>query len=100
MSGVEVSENVPGAAGFAELPQRKVRSAFYSPTTRSALKRQYQERRSIHDVRRKFPPQTVSRTAQATRNAMSRDLTPQAATLLRYPLIAVLIPLKEFETCR
>jgi hypothetical protein len=98
MSGVKVSENVPGAAVCIELLPSKVRSIFYSPANNRTLKRKYQQIGSLPDVRWNFPPQTVSRTANVNRDAMSQ-WKPAASLPIDF-MHTALIPLKEFETCR
>ena len=96
MSRVRVSENVPGTAAGVEFLPRRVRSIFNSPANGSVHKRKNRKTDSLPDVRWNFPPQTVSRTANANRDTMSRELL----LAVEDPMIAVLIPLKEFESCR
>ena len=99
MSGVRVSENLPVSAGCVELAQRKVRSIFYSPSNNNALQRKHRKNGSLPNARWNFLLQTVSRKAYAYPDPINRELEP-AAMLLKDAVIAVLIPLKEFETCR
>lgn len=99
MSGVKESENVCGAMGCV-LRQRKDRSVVYSPSNSSAPQRKYRKNDSLPDSSWNFLPQTVSRKAYANRNPKRRELKPAVVSLLSDAMIAVLIPLKEFETCR
>ncbi len=99
MSGVKESENVCGAMGCV-LMQRKDRLVVIPPFTNSAPQRKYRKNGSLPDSRWNFLAQTVSREAYANGNPKRRELKNAVVSLLSDAMIAVLIPLKEFETCR
>jgi hypothetical protein len=80
-----------------QITQGTSRWIFNSSSHHSALQTKYRKNGSSHETRWNFPAQTVSRKAFAGQQSTKRELQPTAVTLLK---IAVLIPSKEFETCR